>query len=391
MSRLHSPGGAPGEPRVLHFGKYYPPHRGGMETVVAGLCRGLAGRGFPCGAVVAGDRARPRMDLDRGVVVERMAAFGAVRSLPLCPRAPVALRGREVDVIHLHHPNPLADLACLLSDSAARVVVTYHSDIVRQRRLGGLHAPLLRHTLRRADAVVATSAQYADSSAALAPFREKVRVIPLGIEPPALPPLSEPFAGPGREPRYLFIGRLVPYKGLPVLIRALRLARGRAWVVGAGPRQRQLRALARDEGVTPRVEFLGEVSEAEKLRRLARCDALVLPSLTRAEAFGIVILEAMAAGRPVIVSDLPTGVRMLVEDGATGLRFPPGDATALAAAMRCLAEDPEAARRMGSEGRRRFHERYTLDRMVEGHVRLYRELCGIEAPKRAELRSAKRA
>jgi rhamnosyl/mannosyltransferase len=379
---------------VLHFGKFYPPHKGGMEVVLATLCRGLARRGLDCTAVVTGQNGEPCHATDRGVRVRRMRSLGTLRSLPVCPAAPGALRDIRADVVNLHHPNPLADLACLLSNSQARFVVTYHADIVRQHRLARLHAPLLRRTLERADVIVATSADYVASSAPLRRFRRKVRVIPLGLDlqPPGR--LRPPFSRTGAEPQYLFIGRLVPYKGVPVLLEALRMVPGRLWLIGAGPEEARLRHLADARGLRGRIEFLGEVSQAEKAHRLAACDALVLPSVSRAEAFGLVILEAMAMERPVVASDLPAGVRELVTDKVTGYRFAPGDAPALARALRRLASEPAEARHMGREARGRYLQNWTADRMVSSYVRLYEDLCGrvraAARPKRARQRDGAR-
>lgn len=361
--------------RVIHFGKFYPPHRGGMETVLATLCRGLVRAGADCQVVVSGHDGDPRVKKDAGVRIRRMRSFGTFSSLSLCPEALWALRGLEVDIINLHHPNPLADVSCLVSRPRARLVVTYHSDIVRQRRLGKLYWPLLHSTLARADAIVATSSEYAASSAVLRQFRSKVHVIPLGLAPPPAGPSTPPFDRGRRSPRYFFLGRLVAYKGLTVLLDALRAVPGRLWIGGSGPMDRRLRVHADRAGVADRVEFLGEISEQEKLLRMGSCDAFVLPSLTRAEAFGLVLLEAMAMARPVVVSDLPTGVRTLVQNGVNGYRFPPGDSRALADVLRRLADDPAAAQRMGEEGRRRFLQRWTMDHMVNRYVRLYEELC----------------
>jgi rhamnosyl/mannosyltransferase len=372
--------------RVLHFGKFYPPHRGGMETVVASLCRGLAAKGLDCRVIAADDGSGARSFSADGVRIRRLRSFGTVNSLPICPGAVCALRGIEADVVNLHHPNPLADISCLLSNANARIVVTYHSDIIRQRRLSRLHSPLLRQTLRRADAIVATSAQYAASSPVLKEFRRKVRVIPLGYSPPSAASTHAAFDGARREPQYLFIGRLVPYKGIPVLLQALQMVPGRLWIVGTGPLKAALEGLPARAALDGRIEFLGDVSEEEKLCRLSECDALVLPSTSRAEAFGIVLLEAMAMSRPVVVSDLPTGVRMLVEDGVNGYRFPPGDAAALAASLQRLASDPARARQMGDEGRRRFLERWTMDRMVNAYVQLYDALCSARAARRPAMR-----
>ena len=370
---------------ALHFGKFYPPHRGGMELMVATLCRGLVRRGVGCRVVVAADGRTAREALDQGVRVSGLRSLGTVLSTPICPAAAWALRGVQADVVNLHHPNPLADLSCALSQFDGRLVVTYHSDVVRQRRAGRLHALLLHRTLGRADAIVVTSPQYAESSVPLRPFRRKVQVIPLGL--PSVPEVrTRPPFGAG-EPRYLFVGRLVPYKGLPVLLEALRRARGRLWIIGSGPLEEALRRQAAEPGLADRVEFLGALSERAKWERLAACDALVLPSVTRAEAFGLVLLEAMAMARPIVVSDLPTGVRMLVRERVNGLRVPPGDPGALAEALEALASDPLSAQRMGRQGRRMFRQRWTADHMIERYVDLYEELCGVRAATEARCAS----
>jgi rhamnosyl/mannosyltransferase len=346
-----------------------------MEAVVASLCRGLIGRGVDCRVVVASDGNGSVATRDCGVRVRHMRSFGMLDSMPICPEALSVLRTLDVDVINLHHPNPLADISFLASNARARLVVTYHSDIVRQRTLGMLHGPLLRRTLRRADAIVATSPQYAASSPVLRDFRDKIHIIPLGLTPPPPAGWRAPFDGSPAGPQYLFVGRLVAYKGIPILLEALRRVPGCLWIAGSGPLQGELRALAVRLGLRRRVELLGDVSEEEKLRRLSQCDAVVLPSTTRAEAFGIVLLEAMAMARPVVVSDLPTGVQMLVEEGANGYLFTPGSAAALADALRRLAAGPARAREMGEEGRRRLLDRWTTEHMVQRYVRLYERLC----------------
>ncbi len=360
--------------RVIHFGKFYPPYRGGIETFLSSLCRGLVGQGVSCEAIVASNGVHLPRSEDGGVRVRRMRSLGAFRSMPICPGASWALRRVEADVINIHHPNPLADVSYLMARPKGRLVVSYHSDILGKRVLARMHAPFMHAVLRRADALVVSSADYAVSSPVLRLYREKVRVIPYGVEASA-PVYGSTGPRPPSDMQYFFLGRLVPYKGVAVLIEALRDAPGRLWIGGSGPLENDLKALADRAGLNGRVEFLGSIDEQEKRRRLSACDVFVLPSVSRAEAFGIVLLEAMNAGRPVVVSDLPTGVRMLVEHGANGYLFPPGDAGALASVLRRLADNPNAARRMGEEGRRRTRQRWTTQRMVARYLRLYKELC----------------
>ncbi|MCL6622720.1 MAG: glycosyltransferase [Syntrophobacterales bacterium] len=359
---------------VTHFGKYASPVGGGMEIFLFTLCRGLMARRVACEVIVSQDTGTGQEYRDLGVAVRCLRSFGEFKSLPLCPGGLLALTGCHADIVHLHHPNPLADLAYLVGRPRARLVVTYHSDIVTQRGWAAVHRPLLHWILSRAAAIVATSPQYVDSSPVLSRFREKVTIIPLGIDPPPAEWLARPWPRPSGEPVFLFLGRLVPYKGVEVLLRALTQVPGRLWVAGSGPLKESLRRLAQGLGVAHRVEYLGRVTEEEKWRRLAACDAVVLPSRTRAEAFGIVLLEAMAAGRPVVASDLPSGVRLLVQEGINGFLVPPGDDQALAAALRRIASHPEEARELGAAGRELFQRHYTADTMVANYYHLYQRL-----------------
>lgn len=361
--------------RVVHFGKYYPPYRGGMEQFLGLLARGLVRKGISCEVIAGANGDLPGMTQDDGVLVRRLRMYGTIKSLPVCPGAIGALNRVRADVINLHHPNPLGDLSYLLARPPGRLVVTYHSDVVNQTSLSRLHAPFLQRVLEMADAVVAASPQYVDSSPVLGRYRQKVRVIPYGFDAPEgeAPPVAA--HQERRAPQYLFIGRLVPYKGIAILLRALPRISGNLWIIGSGPLEPKLRKQASEPHLAGRVEFLGSISESEKFQRLASCDVLVLPSVNRAEAFGIVLLEAMAMGRPVVASDLASGVQMLVQHGVNGLRFPPGDDRALAEALQRLANDGALARRMGEAGRRLVREHYSVPRMVDRYGELYKELC----------------
>ena len=361
--------------KVIHFGKFYPPHRGGMEKFLEMLCQGLVRRGVQCEVIVARDPGDPEEKCHDGVPIRRMRSLGTLNSLSICPEALGVLRGVQADIFHLHHPNPLADISYLLSKPKGRLVVTYHSDIINKQWISCLYAPLLNQILDRTEVIVATSPQYVLSSSVLARYQTKTRIIPLGCDPFVYDYVKPINLQKDVEPQYLFVGRLVPYKGISVLLEALRQAPGRLWIAGTGPLTATIKKEIAIASLSDRVELLGDISEEEKLQRLAACDAMVLPSLTRAEAFGIVLLEAMAMGRPVVVSDLPTGVRMIVDDGVNGYRFPPGDAQALAAIFHKLAAEPAIAKKMGDNGRRILQERFTADLMVDRYLRLYQDLC----------------
>jgi rhamnosyl/mannosyltransferase len=345
-----------------------------MENFLESLCQGLARAGVQCEVIVAGNGEKSSCKEERGVLVRRMGSLGTIRSLPICPEAIGALLGLQADIINLHHPNPLADLSYILAKPKGRLVVTYHSDIVGQRCLTYLHAPFLHRVLQRADAIVATSPQYVASSEVLRNYHNKIHTIPLGFDAPPFGEIKPLTLNNNKGPKYFFIGRLVPYKGVSVMVEALKQVPGHLWIAGTGPLEGKLRRQVGLSGLNERVEFLGNISEREKFTRLKACDVFVLPSISRAEAFGVALLEAMAMGKPLVVSDLPTGVSLLVQNGVNGHRFPPGDAKALAAILLRLANNPQDMMSMGRASQRLVQEKYTTNTMINSYLKLYEGL-----------------
>ena len=361
--------------RVLEIGKFYPPHHGGMETVLAGLAAGLVRRGHDVRALVAApgeDAARETID---GVDVHRLGNWGMLRSVPICPSLPSAvrtsLRDFDPDVVHLHVPHPLGALAWVLARDRRPLVVTYHSDIVRQRALGALYRPLGGRVLSRAVAIHVTSQALVEQSRTLAPWRSRCRVIPLGVDtarwtnPPAervhrwVEELDPPFV--------LFVGRLVYYKGIDVLLEALRGTSIRIVVAGDGPMRTEWQTLSRVLGLGEQVRFLGEVDDDELPALYAAARAFVLPSQAASEAFGLVQLEAMAAGLPLVVTRASGGVESVHEGDSTAILVDRGDPEALRAALLRVWEDDALCRRLGDAARKRvrafFELEHTLDRM----------------------------
>ena len=380
--------------RILHVGKFYPPVRGGMERVLQLLAEGHATRS-DTHVLVANSSPRTVEEIQGGVAVTRVARFGAVGTVALAPGFPRRLAQSRADVVVLHEPNPLALLSYWLVRPAGRLVIWFHSQVVPHRWFYRFYGPLLRWGLRRADAIVASSPRLIEHARELAPHRDKCAVVPFGVTPQEFvtTPALEAAAQRAREkygtPLLLFVGRLVPYKGVDVFLRALCRLDASAVIVGSGPLESKLRRLAGSLGIAEQVTFVGELPDDE-LRALYRaCDAFVLPSVAPNEAFGVVQLEAMACAKPVVSTDLPTGVPWVNRDGETGLVVPPGDPRALRSALSRLLDDPLLREKLGQQGWRRVHTEFTVERMVERFTALAVRLGQLERPQPTPL--AKRA
>ncbi|HET7541847.1 MAG TPA: glycosyltransferase [Polyangiaceae bacterium] len=362
---------------VLHVGKYYAPYRGGIETVLEQLCRGLVRCGVSVTALVSNDSTATVEEIIDGVRVIRLGRTAELNSQPLNLRLVPELRRMRFDALHFHTPNPVGALGILAARRAEPIIVTHHSDIVRQRLLGRPATAAQVALYRRAAALVAATPRHIEHSPVLHRFKAKSRVIHFPID--AAPYVDAPSHWDEQlprawesEPLVLFVGRLVYYKGVDVLLEALRRTeRARLAIVGVGPLARTLEEHAARIGVADRVVFLGAVS-AERLRAMYKCARfLVLPSVAPSEAFGMVQLEAMAAGRPVISTDLKSGVPYVNQHGVTGLIVPPRDPQALAAAMSALLDDESRAQALGHAAQRRVLAEFDVDKVVDAHIALY--------------------
>jgi glycosyltransferase involved in cell wall biosynthesis len=366
--------------RVVHvFKDYFPPTTGGIEQHIDVLCRGLA-RHVEV-AVLVPSRTRGRSEEQvGGVKVVRAPEFGRYAAVPLCPTMSSELRQLRPDLVHLHFPNPMGDIAYLMGARQVPLVISYHADVIRQRSLLPFYQPLLTRVLTRARRVIASSQEYVSSSSLLSRCRDKCTIIPYGID---LQSFSLRDGEPARVAQQrrdrggslvLFMGVLRPYKGLDVLLRAMTGVDAHLVIVGEGPERRATEALAVKLGVAKRVSFAGEVSESERRILLHASDVCVLPSIDRREAFGIAQLEAMGCGKPVVSCDLPTGVRFVNRDGITGLTVPPRDPQALAAALNRLLESAELRARLGQAARERVGREFSAGQMVERTLAVYNDV-----------------
>jgi glycosyltransferase involved in cell wall biosynthesis len=366
--------------RVLHFYKtYFPESMGGVEQVIRQMCVGT-GRLGVTNEVLTLTRDKDNLDFEfEGHRVRRVAldfeisstgfSFAALREL--------ARMAREADVVHYHFPWPFMDLAHFIARVRKPTVVTYHSDIVRQKHLLRLYQPLKHRFLQSVDTIVATSPNYLASSAVLDRYRDKTRTITYGLDKSIYPSPDQARLDKWRaqvgDKFFLFVGVLRYYKGLHILLDAVANSDYPVVIVGAGPIEMELKAHAERLGLT-HVLFVGALDDHDKVALLTLCYAVAFPSHLRSEAFGISLLEGAMYGKPMISSEIGTGTTYINVDGETGLVVPPSDPQAFGDAMRTLWDNPELAQAMGKRAEARYWELFTAEQMARSYTALYHEL-----------------
>lgn len=390
--------------RVVHLGKYYPPAAGGIESHTQTLARGQVALGADVRVVVVNhadstgrdvtfDRFTPTPDAtdrDGDIVVHRAGRVANVAKLDVCPTLPGLLadvrRQFRPHVWHLHAPNVTMMLAVLADRRLRPLVVTHHSDIVRQRVLRHVVRPVEHAVYRRAARVLPTSQQYADGSPTLARFRDKVEPLPLGLDlTPFRTPSAAAFAHAERfrreypGPVWLSVGRLIYYKALGVALEALANTPGTLLVVGTGPMEQSWKRRAGELKLGDRVRWLGRATDDELVGAYHAATALWFPSDARSEGFGLVQVEAMASGCPVINTHIPaSGVSWVSRHDREGLTVPVNDPAAFAAAARRLSEEAHLRERLSSAARVRADEFDWLT-MGERSLEIYRSVIGAGA------------
>jgi rhamnosyl/mannosyltransferase len=366
--------------RVLHFFKtYFPDSYGGVEQFIYQLARGSARHGNEIDVLsLSSDVSDETHSLDNHTVHRVRKNFEiASTGVSFSAFAKFASLARQADIVHYHYPWPFGDLVHFAAGVSKPTVLTYHSDIVRQRRLLTLYRPLMRRFLGSVDRIVATSQNYLETSDVLRDYREKTQVIPIGLDRSTYPESDPARLAKWREEIgerfFLFVGVLRYYKGLHILLDALHGTGYPLVIVGAGPIEAELRIHAARVGLT-NIRFLGAVSDSDKVALLELSHAVLFPSHLRSEAFGISLLEGAMFGKPMISSEIGTGTSFVNIHGETGLVVPPNDPIALREALRILYEDPELAHQMGARAYQRYLKYFTADQMVDRYINLYTEL-----------------
>ncbi len=343
------------------------------------LAEGLVARGHRVTVLVTNTTSSTEVEQRNGVDIIKAGRLWHLASTPLSIDLLRFARRLRPDVINLHMPYPPGDLAAHAIASAP-LVLTYHSDIVRQRRLLQLYRPLLEWTLRRATRIIATSRPYVQSSPFLRRYAAKCRIVPLSVDPAPFAHVPEQAVATLRqrytaanEPLIMSVGVLRYYKGLHILLDAMTQLEATLVIVGAGPEEARLRDLAQSLGIARRVHFAGRVADAELPAYYRAADVFVLASQLRAEAFGIVQLEAMAAGCPVVSTELGTGTSVVNQHGVTGFVVPPNEPQRLATALRVLLANSDLRQRLGAQARQRVCQHFTHDQMIDQTLVVYNE------------------
>lgn len=372
---------------VLHVYKDYAPVVGGIENTIRTLAEAHVQRGGRATVLVTAPGWRSSEASLAGVDVVKAGRLATLASTPLSLELPARLGRLQPDLTHLHVPYPLGELAQQWAGRGRPYVVTYHADVSRpvQRAIMRLYRPWFRRVLRGAARVMVTSPGYAASSPDLAGAGARLSVVPLGADPRRFSPPAGP--RPSRPFTLLFVGLLRHYKGLDVLLQAMTsLPRdARLLIAGAGPLRAALQAQAQALELGDRVSFLGRVPDEDLPALYQAADAFVLPALNRAEAFGLVLVEAMLSGLPCVTTEVGSGTSYVVRDGSSGFVVPPGSPQALAQALGRLAADPALGRSLGQSGRARAVTEFTHDRMVAAVEQVYAETLAEAAARGARL------
>jgi glycosyltransferase involved in cell wall biosynthesis/ABC-type polysaccharide/polyol phosphate export permease len=369
---------------VLHIFKvYYPDLFGGTLSVIRDICAGLKDIAS-AGVLVCSRFGGQRQIVVNDVAVERVRSFGDVLSLPAAPTYPWRLWRRiaEHDLLALHAPFPLADLVFAFGLGRNRpLVVHWHADIVSHAALRRFVEPLMRRTLRRAHAIIVSDAVLVENTPLLREFADKCHAIPFGVD---VSKYNQPARRLDRvNPRgrlVLACGRLVPYKGFDVLVRAAVGRDFEVWIVGEGRERERLEQLIEELGVEDRVRLLGSVPDSERVKLMCIADVFAMPSVTNAETFGLVQLEAMAASCPIVNTSLDTSVPRVARHGMEAITVPPGDCEQLGEAINSLIADPERRRHMGEAARHRAMTKYSTTAFSKGIEIIYREAAAAPAP-----------
>lgn len=366
--------------RVLHFYKtYLPDSMGGIEQVIFQLCDSSDRLGIDNTVLTLSNDPAPgpisirqhkvhqaRMDFQLASTGFSYSVFKKFREL-----------AAEADVINYHFPWPFMDLVHFCSALKKPYVVTYHSDIVRQRHLLKLYRPLMRRFLNGADRIVAASPNYVHTSDVLKEYRDKTQIITYGLNKASYPQrdaerIAQWKAKLGKR-FFLFVGVMRYYKGLHILLDALKGVDYPVVIVGAGPLEKELHAQAQALGLR-NLHFLGRLGDEDKVALLELSYAIVFPSHLRSEAFGISLLEGAMYGKPMISSEIGTGTSYINIHNETGLVVPPSNPEAFREAMRTLWDNPAQAREMGIRAEERYRQLFTSEEMGRKWLQLYEAL-----------------
>ena len=367
--------------RILQLGKFYP-IRGGVEKVEYDLMMGLSELGVDCDMMCAlSEGGSQVMTLNENARLIGCRTWMKLAATMIAPEMIFSLRKRcqEYDVIHIHHPDPMACLALFLSGYKGKVVLHWHSDIEKQKMLLRFYMPLQKWLLKRADVIIGTTPAYLSASPYLKSVQDKCYCLPIGVEP--ITPSEDKVAAvrsayPGKKIVFS-LGRLVAYKGFGYLVEAARYLSDDYVVLigGAGPLEQELNSHIQAWGLENKVKLLGRISDEEVMSHYGACSVFCLSSVFKTEAFGIVQIEAMSCGKPIVATRIPgSGVAWVNEHKVSGLNVDPKDAKQLAESIMAIAEDEDAYKVFCEGAEQRYRDLFTKEKMIGNLQEIYSEL-----------------
>jgi glycosyltransferase involved in cell wall biosynthesis len=373
--------------KIVHLGKYYSPDAGGIESVTISLACGAVSAGHSVSVVCFKKSPAKSEEFIDGVQIIRTSTVKIIASQPISIKYLINCLKltKKVDIVHLHAPNMLAAICALFIGRKTKLLIHWHSDVIDKGFLGLILMPFEHVLLRRADSIIATSQAYVNGSKRLSSYLKKISVVPIGVK--AVVGNSEySVLSPSFEHQIsgkkiiLAVGRLVAYKGFDVLIRAASDLSDDSIVVivGDGPLRGFLEAALNSYGLNERVILTGRLSSADLHTLFCKASLFCLPSVSRAEAFGVVLLEAMAYGIPIVATDIPcSGVPWVNQHGITGLNVPVGDSAAFAKACRKILASKELHNKFASGANNRFLKEFREEVFISRVLRVYERLMSL--------------
>lgn len=374
--------------KIVQTNKAYYPKVGGIETAVKELSEGFVNNyNSQVEVLVCNHKMNFKKDekIINGVKVIYLPTYGFALSLPLSPTYPQELLKLKGDILHIHQPFPLADLAFeifpKLRNNFSKIVTAWHCDITRQKWTLPIYGKLIHRFLNTVNKIIVSNPQLIENSEFLRHYKEKCEVIPIGVNlewanrklDNAERDRIRSFTG--NKLMILFVGRLVIYKGIEYLIEAMQYVENASLtIIGSGPLEKSLKKLIQKLNLTTKIKIIPEVDEETLHNHYKACDVFVLPSKNEAEAYGIVQIEAMACGKPLICTELGTGTSYVNKHNVTGLVVPPRDSKALAQAITKFIDDEDLRKKFGDNGHARAFTEFTSDKMIQKTYELYQQL-----------------
>ena len=369
--------------KILQFGRFYPPDMGGIEQVMYEISEGMTEKKYQCDVLCSNTKASYEESIFEKYTVYRTSSYGKLLSTSLSPQLIFKLWKihKNYDIIHVQAPDPLSFLALFLIRPKAKVIIHWQSDVIRQKKTLVYFLPLQNWVLRFADKIVCTTDKYADNSTALLEFKEKTEVIPLGVSnehftsnEDNVKNIKEKY----QNKKIIFaLGRLVSYKGFKYLVESAKYLNDDFVILigGTGVEQNDLLNIIQKNTLQDKVKLIGYISAEEKNDYLKACFLFCLPSITKAEAFGVVIVEAMAFSKPIVSTNMQdSGVSWVNKDEETGLQVDPKSPEQLAMAFKKLAQNTNMYQEMSKNSLFRYYNFFTREKMINSLIKLFKSL-----------------